>query len=294
MPDLLDHLRSAFSPASDIAYSDLFEQVKTTPILILDGLGSHSATPWAQEKLGQIVNHRYNAELPTVFTSAVHIDSLDPYVAARLQSRTLGRIVEIEPDQAASESPLGRIDSGMLKRMTFDNFDLRGNNPDASQRASLKSAHEKAALFAADPQGWMLITGGTGAGKTHLAVAIAAEQIRQNRPVIFAFVPDLMDYLRSTFNPESPVQYDRLFEEVKNAPLLILDDLGKERRSDWAVEKLYQIIVHRHNMEVPTVITSMMNFEDERDPIISRILDKLVTAHVVIEAPDYRKKKRRS
>ena len=78
VPDLLDHLRATFSPTSDIAYSELFEQVKSTPILVLDGLGSHSTTPWAEEKLGQIINHRYNAALPTVVTTAASLGRARP------------------------------------------------------------------------------------------------------------------------------------------------------------------------------------------------------------------------
>ena len=101
-----------------------------------------------------------------------------------------------------------------------------------------------------------------------------------------------MDHLRFTFNPQSEVQYDTLFDEVKNAKLLILDDLGKERSSSWAIEKLYQIIVHRHNSRLPTVITSMLNFKDELDPITSRVQDGYISQVVPMKAPDYRNKKK--
>ena len=293
VPDLLDHLRATFSPSSDIAYSELFEQVQSTPILVLDGLGSHSTTPWAEEKLGQIINHRYNAALPTVVTSAAPLDALDPYVSTRLRSPGLSRVVEIEPERAQYESPLGGIDPDMLERMTFGTFDVRGNNPNAAQRVTLEYAFQAAFSFADSPEGWLILTGETGTGKTHLAFAIAGAQIECGNPVIFAFVPDLMDHLRRTFDPESPVRYDRLFEEVRTTPLLILDDFGKERKSDWAVEKLYQIVVHRHNLRLPTVITSTMEFDSEGgDPILSRILDESIKIHYVIDAPDYRKKMR--
>lgn len=292
VPDLLDHLRATFSPASDIAYSELFEQVKSTPILVLDGLGSHSTTPWAEEKLGQIINHRYNAALPTVVTSAASLDELHPYLSTRLRSPGLSRVVEIEPERERPDALLGGIDPQMLERMTFDSFDTRGNNPSAGERASLEAAFQAASSFAESPEGWLILTGDTGVGKTHLAVAIAARQIERGQRVIFSFVPDLMDYLRDTFDPESPVRYDRVFEEIKTAPLLVLDDFGKERRSEWAVEKLYQIIVHRHNVRLPTVITSMREFSEERDPVISRILDPSLSTLVRVEAPDYREKMR--
>jgi DNA replication protein DnaC len=176
--------------------------------------------------------------------------------------------------------------------MTFDTFDVRGNNPRANERASLREGLRAAQNFAADPDGWLTLCGDTGVGKTHLAVAIAAKQIAQSRQVFFAFVPELLDYLRHTFNPDSKITYDRLFEEVKTAQILVLDDLGKERSSSWAVEKLYQIIVHRHNARLPTIITTMIDFTKEREPIASRVQDPSIGQLINIEAPDYRNKGR--
>ena len=68
VPDLLDHLRYTFGPQSDVSYDELFEGVRTVPLLVLDDLGAHATTPWAQEKLYQIINYRYNARLSTVVT----------------------------------------------------------------------------------------------------------------------------------------------------------------------------------------------------------------------------------
>ena len=87
--------------------------------------------------------------------------------------------------------------------------------------------------------------------------------------------------------------YDRVFDEVKNAELLVLDDLGREHSSPWAQEKLYQIIVHRHNGRLPTVITSTLDFAEQTGPISSRVRDPYVGQLVRIDAPDYRIKERR-
>jgi DNA replication protein DnaC len=276
-----------------VAYSDLFDQVRTAPLLIFDGLGSHSTTPWAEEKLRQVINHRYNAELPTVVTTANSLDDMDELIVSRLRAPGLGRILELRSTTPEQASRVGHIEPQMLQRMTFETFDARGNNPNAGQRASLEAALSAAKNFAADPDGWLTLSGNTGVGKTHLAVAIAAERLATGSPVMFAFVPELMDYLRYTFGPESPVTYDRVFEQVKNTSLLILDDLGKEQSSKWAVEKLYQIIVHRHNARLPTVITSMMEFSDDLDPITSRVQDPSVSQLIRLDAPDYRNKQRR-
>ena len=292
VPDLLDHLRASYAPTSDISYSDLFEQVKNTPILVMDGLGSQSTTPWAQEKLHQIFNYRYDAQLPTVVTTASELGELDPYIRSRLQSEGVSRILEVRSRVPEQAHRLGRIGPEMLRRMTFESFDVRGNNPSSSQRASLEAAFKAAKNFAADPDGWLSLFGDTGVGKTHLAVAIAVERVKKGHQVFFTFVPELLDYLRYTYTPDSRVTYDSVFDEVKNTSLLILDDLGQERSSPWAYEKLYQIIVHRHNGRLPTVLTTLVDFSEERGPIGSRVQDPSVGQLVRIDSPDYRIKEK--
>ena len=60
------------------------DRVKTAPLLVLDDLGTESATAWAREKLYQLFNYRYNARLPTVITTAVPVEELDPRLASRM------------------------------------------------------------------------------------------------------------------------------------------------------------------------------------------------------------------
>ena len=292
VPDLLDDLRSTYSPTSELSYSELFEQVNEAQLLVMDGLGAQSPTPWAQEKLQQIFNRRANSELPTIVTTAVQITDLDPYIASRMTRPTLSRVVEVRgPDQGTTRR-LGGIPSEMVGRMTFDTFDTRGNSASADQRRSLTYASDSARAWAEAPDGWLTLFGETGAGKTHLAVAIAETRLSQGLPVFFAFVPEFMDYLRFTFQPNSGVAYDRVFDEVRNAPLLILDDWGGQYGTDWAYEKLYQIVVHRHNLRIPTVITTSLNVFDTSGPIASRVKDVSSGLLIHLDAPDYRVKRR--
>ena len=108
-------------------------------------------------------------------------------------------------------------------------------------------------------------------------------------------MPSLLDHLRSTFSPDSPIGYDELFEQLKNAPLLILDDLGAESSTPWAEEKLYQIIVHRHELRLPTVITTVLSTEEieqSKPRIAARLVDSMVVDWEPITAPNYRDQRR--
>ena len=288
VPDLLDHLRATYAPSSELTYSDLYMQVVEAPLLILDGLGAHSSTPWAEEKLQQVINHRFNAELPTIVTTASDLAELEPYIRSRLQTVGLSRVIHTGSYHRPKAHNLGRVPSEMQHSMTFETFDVRGNNPRAGEQASLQHAVLAAVRFADNPNGWLTLFGDTGVGKTHLAVAIANTRMDAGNSVFFAFVPELLDYFRYTFDPQSRVTMESILEEVKTTPLLILDDLGKEHNSPWANEKLYQIFVHRHNHRLPTVITSMLDFTEQSGPIASRIRDASLGQLIRIDAPDYR------
>jgi DNA replication protein DnaC len=95
VPDLLDHLRATFGPDSTVSFDTRFEQVRTTPLLILDDLGTESATPWAREKLYQLLNHRYNLRHATVITSNLKPGQLDPRIYSRMCDSACGQIITI-------------------------------------------------------------------------------------------------------------------------------------------------------------------------------------------------------
>lgn len=293
VPDLLDHLRTTFSPSSDVTYDELFERVRGAPLLLLDDLGRQSSTPWAEEKLFQILNHRFNAELPTVVT-VNDIKNLDERLAVRLQNPAIAQICELEKALLPLFQQIGGLSTQFLEDKTFESFDTRGMNADERGRESLQTAFTEARRFAESPKDWLVFLGVHGCGKTHLAAAIANHQLRAGKPVFFAVVPDLLDHLRSTFSPESKVTYDELFEKVKTTPLLILDDLGTESSTPWAQEKLYQILNYRYNSRLSTVITVAGFLEGIEGRLASRLQDPKLSNVITIFAPDYRSQTRTS
>jgi DNA replication protein DnaC len=275
-----------------VRYDERFDQVRNVPLLILDDLGTQSSTPWAQEKLFQILNHRYNARLPTVITSNQRLEEIDLRIRSRMVDPDLAHIVAITaPDFRRSGISQDQSELSSLSQMgtmTFENFDLRRDDLPADERANLKRAFELCRRYAQEPEDWLVLAGKYGCGKTHLAAAIANEQDARGEPVLFVVVPDLLDYLRATYAPNSPVRYDERFNQVRNAPLLVLDDLGTQSSTPWAIEKLYQILNHRYNARLPTIITMAQKL-DEVDPRLrTRILDVGRCTVFVILAPSYR------
>ncbi len=194
---------------------------------------------------------------------------------------------ELDKERQARLQRYSGLEAKLLKKMTFDNFDWKRADLPRDQRENLKKAFDTALDFAKSPDGWLVFQGVNGCGKTHLAAAIANYVLKEGKPVKFEVVPDLLDHLRFTFSPESTVTYDQLFEEVKNAPLLILDDLGTQSTTPWAQEKLYQIINYRCNAQLPTVFTTTCATDELDNPISSRFVDPKISLLFHIIVPDY-------
>lgn len=188
---------------------------------------------------------------------------------------------EMDERRTDELSRLSNLD--MFTHQTFEEFD------DSIDGTS--EAFEAAVAFAQDPgHRWLFLYGPCGTGKTHLAVSIARFVREQHgMSVYFAVVPDLLDHLRATFDPASGAAYDDRFTTIKNAQLLVLDDLGTENATPWAREKLYQIVNHRYMEQLPTVITSNVDLRKVDDRIMSRILDHRLSRYVEMDAEDYRR-----
>lgn len=196
------------------------------------------------------------------------------------------QIPNLEMQRAAQLRSDSNIES--LSGKTFENFLPEGVSPDPDIRATVRSAYERCRAFAAKPENWLLLIGTYGCGKTHLAAAIANTSLAAGHPALFLNTPDLLDFLRETFAPKAETTYNQRFDEIRDAPLLVLDDLGTESPTAWAVEKLYQLLNYRYNAHLPTVVTTNRRVEDLEPRVASRLSDAEIVTTLELKAPDFR------
>jgi DNA replication protein DnaC len=130
-----------------------------------------------------------------------------------------------------------------------------------SQRAAKAFARRFVEVYPAVDAG-ILITGPVGRGKTHLAVAILAELIDvKGVSGIFCDFSELLDRIQASFNRSSDETSDDIRAPYRDAALLVLDELGARRPSDWVREVLYGLLNTRYNRRRVTILTT--NFGDE-------------------------------
>jgi len=158
-----------------------------------------------------------------------------------------------------------------LEEWTFDTFDPDRCVPFAKSdtRAMMAACVRLCRQYAEYPQGWLVLEGAFGSGKTHLAYAIAAARV--DRGVFASTVPDLLDTLRAGYASDAEMDFTRRFEAIKNVPMLVLDDLGSENGTTYAEEKLYQLVNHRYERRMPLVVTTNRRVDEIKGRLGSRL-----------------------
>lgn len=173
---------------------------------------------------------------------------------------------------------LGRFDG-----CTFENF---------QHRPGAETAYFECQKFANEfPQSTgLLLTGQYGNGKSHLAAAMANQLIPQGARCLFRNVPRLLSYIKKTYDTDTHIREWRITEDLRRADLLILDDVGAHKWTEWREETLYAIIDDRYFYKKPLVVTTNCSLDDLEEKIGGRSFDRLVEMCLIVEnsASSYR------
>ena len=200
-----------------------------------------------------------------------------PEAVAEYEQEKAEREAKEKAEREAKEAEEMRLrvrriigDSGMnarFLRRTFDTFQPTRDNQKACRvcKTYADTFREKLPKNNPEPgRNGLFITGPKGTGKTHLAAAIANQLMQQGTAVICMTMIDLLDRIKQTY--EQSRQYGgetsegNVLSTYKTVPLLVIDDMGKEPATEWAVSKIYAIINARYEAYMPTIITT--NYSD--------------------------------
>ena len=158
------------------------------------------------------------------------------------------------------------------RHMTFKAYEVGKSEPE--------TRHALCEAVNASKNGTCLILAGKpGTGKTHLASAIALRAMERGKQAIFRLVSAMLDEIQATIRDNA--DYDGLMRQFKNAPCLVLDDLGHENMTPARASYLHQIIDYRYGEGLQTIVTTNARTPEELcawsgeafiAPIISRLM----------------------
>lgn len=174
--------------------------------------------------------------------------------------------------------------------------------PKVGQDEALNAIADFAGDFMANknPTG-LLLVGGVGSGKTYLVASLVnylAEAmelysyddysedyinylkadylwILQNKGVCFIVLSELLEYLKDCYSNDETWKSKRITEHLRKIDLLVLDDMGAEKTSDWTKELLFNIIDYRYNEQLPMIVTTNCVPEELKEKIGDRNFDRL-------------------
>jgi DNA replication protein DnaC len=150
----------------------------------------------------------------------------------------------------------------------------------------------------------LLIWGDPGNGKSHLAAAICHKLKERGKIPVFQTMTELLERIRSTFRQQSRESEREIMAALQDCDLLVLDDLGAEKVSDWTLDVLFRIIDGRYRQKKPTMFTTNFSPTEllyrfmpdkssaEHEIAAKRIHDRIIEMSIIVEnrAQSYRMK----
>ncbi len=164
---------------------------------------------------------------------------------------------------------------GRFARATLDSFVAEI----PAQAEALQACRNFAQGFKPCSGGGLWLIGPPGTGKTHLGSAVVAHVIRTiHHDASIHAVHEIMRMLREGFgrkDGEDRESTDDLIRRLGTQALLVLDEIGVARDSEWQREQLFAIVDERYRLERPTIVISNLSMAELKQVLGDRVYDRL-------------------
>ena len=131
-------------------------------------------------------------------------------------------------------------------------------------------------------QDCLFLRGDVGRGKTHLSSAVANEVLASGKTVIYKRAADLFDMMRQYKFEESKQRWQEVLEQLLTCDLLVIDDLGAERTTDFITEQLVLLLEERNYRNKPWIINSNLKLSQVQDNYSTRVSDRIMERATMI------------